>query len=81
MKILKGFAVSLVICCCLLGFSGCDDGHKHSYGGWTIIQNAKCDETGTRQKECKCGDIVTDIIPQLGHNFVGGTCTDCGANE
>jgi len=55
--------------------------HKHSFGEWTIEKPATCTEKGTRTRACECGEKETEEIPALGHNFVNGTCTECGTTE
>ncbi len=77
--------VLLIIALCLttLAFTACDPEptHTHTYGSWTITKAATCTEAGSRTKTCSCDDTVTEDIAALGHNFVGGICTDCGATE
>ena len=81
-RILSVQLIIALIFCLVCIFSSCeDDEHTHSYGAWSIKTEAECDTDGVREKECSCGDIVTEKVPALGHNFVGGICTDCGEAE
>ena len=73
-----------ILCCSALAFAACgEEGHTtHNYGGWEIVTPASCEKEGARKKTCRdCDDVVTEPIPALGHNFVGGICTDCGKPE
>ena len=56
------------------------DGHTHSYTE-TITAQPTCTASGTKVLRCDCGDTKTESIPALGHNFVNGVCTRCGAKE
>lgn len=46
---------------------GCEslEKEKHEYGDWVIIKEATQKEPGLKQKECVCGAIITEQIPQL----------------
>lgn len=54
--------------------------HTHSYTETVTVQPT-CTATGTKVLRCDCGDTKTESIPALGHNFVNGVCTRCGAKE
>ena len=42
----------------------------HSYGSWTVTQEATCTVNGSREKVCSaCGDTVVEEIPAAGHSF------------
>jgi hypothetical protein len=41
----------------------------HTYGDWVIDKNADCTTAGSKHRECKCGDIDTQELPALGHNW------------
>ena len=43
--------------------------HKHSYGGWVVVESPTCTETGLREKSCDCGDTVTEVIDATGHQY------------
>lgn len=52
-----------------------DTGHKHSYGEWKTVKEATCTATGTKQRTCSsCGNVETQVINALGHNFSKATC-------
>ena len=80
-KIISMLLMLTLVCCSMFVFASCDDDHTHSYGEWSVKTEAKCDADGVREKKCSCGDVVTEKIPALGHNYVGGVCTDCGESE
>lgn len=48
-----------VLCCVMLLVSaGCDKiGHKHSYGEWKVKTEPKCNEEGTKERTCACGEV------------------------
>ena len=50
----------------------------HNYVG-EQTKAPTCTEAGENTFTCsKCGDSYTESIPAVGHNFVNGTCTNCG---
>ncbi len=52
--------------------------HKHSYTA-TVI-NPTCTEQGYTLHTCSCGDSYKDTCKnKLGHSFVNGSCSVCGA--
>ena len=42
--------------------------HEHKFGDWRIITAATCEETGSKVRTCKCGEVETQAIETLGHN-------------
>lgn len=52
--------------------------HENTQG---LISESTCTEDGSVKVSCAdCGDLIrTEITPALGHNYVNGTCTRCGA--
>lgn len=53
-----------------------------NYTAWSTVQEATCTAPGSATRECtKCHHSETKTIPALGHNFVNGVCTVCGAIE
>ncbi len=54
-----------------------DPNHEHSYTE-TINKQPTCTEKGEKTYTCGCGHSYTEEIPAKGHNFVDGTCTNCG---
>ena len=47
-----------------------------------ITEEATCTEAGTATLTCTvCGDTSTETIPALGHNYVDGVCSVCGAEQ
>ena len=53
------------------------DVHVHEY---TVESktDATCTEDGTIVYTCTCGDSYTETIPATGHDYVDGTCGNCG---
>lgn len=48
----------------------------------TVVREATCTETGLAKYICKdCGNERLAEIPALGHHYVDGVCTRCGAAE
>lgn len=43
--------------------------HEHSFGEWKTVKEASCDEEGTREKKCKCGEKETETIPKISHVY------------
>ena len=53
----------------------------HSYTS-SVTTAATCDRSGVKSFTCsKCGDRYTEVIPALGHNYVNGSCTNCGGSD
>ena len=52
---------------------------KHSYT--SVVTDPTCTEPGCITYACHCGDTYTEEIPALGHDYVNGICTRCGAAE
>ena len=45
-----------------------------------VVTAPTCTKSGYTTYTCRCGDsYVADYAPALGHNYVGGKCTVCGA--
>lgn len=57
-----------------------DEPHTHSYTA-TVTTAATCETAGVRTYTCSCGHSYTEEIPATGHNYVDGTCTNCGAAD
>ena len=63
-----------------------DQDHEHSYV-WTTVLPATCTKDGERQGVCSCGDIKTETITALGHDYgdweetVPPTCTEKGEEK
>ena len=74
------FGSSEAICHVTVASQG--ETHEHRY--WAIIHNATCTDAGYIDYTCSvegCGSHYTEILPPLGHNFVNGVCTRCGATD
>lgn len=54
----------------------------HTYGEWIIDKEATCAENGEKHKKCsKCGDVLTEAVSALGHNYKDGVCKRCGQTD
>lgn len=78
--------IIILLICVTLGTTfflvscGGDASCAHTYGEWKVVTAATCTVDGLKERVCtKCNNKITDSIPAIGHNFVNGVCTDCGA--
>ena len=54
----------------------------HTWDAGKVTTEPTCDKDGVKTYTCtKCGLTKTEVIPALGHNYVDGTCTNCGAAD
>ena len=54
--------------------------HTHSYTSQVVAPT--CTEQGYTEHICACGDSYTDTyVAALGHNYVDGVCSVCGAAD
>ena len=54
--------------------------HQHSYTA--TVTDPTCTEGGYTTYTCSCGySYVADKVAALGHNYVDGTCSVCGAKD
>ena len=54
--------------------------HVHQYK--SVVTAPTCTDEGYTTYTCDCGDIyVSDKVAALGHDYVDGFCTRCGAEE
>ena len=54
---------------------------NHTESDWIIDKEETCEEDGSKHKECTvCHTVLeTVVIDEIsGHNYVNGTCTNCG---
>ena len=55
---------------------------EHVFGDWFVETEPTCTKPGVRCRVCEqCGLKEREEIPALGHNYVDGVCTRCGAVE
>ena len=83
----------LVMVVLLLALTSCDGGGGNSKADSSTclhenlsnaeaVKDATCTEPGIIGGTCsRCDSYVTKNFPAYGHNFVGGFCTVCGAEE
>lgn len=60
----------------------CDNGsaHTHDYSYQVSVKYPTCTAQGYTTHTCACGDSYRDsYVGVLGHNYVDGVCTRCGA--
>ncbi|MBR2320397.1 MAG: hypothetical protein IKA50_06420 [Clostridia bacterium] len=51
----------------------------HSYGEATETVAPDCTNAGEQRSTCSaCGDVKTETVNALGHNYVDGFCSECG---
>jgi len=54
-----------------------DPDHVHNYTE-TITKEPTCTEDGEKKYTCVCGNSYIESITANGHNYVNGSCTECG---
>ena len=60
--------------------SGDSTVHTHAYT--SVVTQPTCIDQGYTTSTCACGvSTVGSYTPALGHNYVNGTCTRCGAPD
>ncbi len=82
-------AVVILVVVLLCVFVECEPAHTHTYGEWTTVKAATCEETGKRERACPCGEKQTEAIPAAGHTPEGAvfenekpaTCKEDGSYE
>ena len=82
-------AVVILVVVLLCVFVECEPAHTHTYGEWTTVKAATCEETGERERACPCGEKQTEAIPAAGHTPEGAvfenekpaTCKEDGFYE
>ncbi len=63
-----------------------DSTHVHSFGAWSVTDEATCLKAGTEARVCTCGEKETKTIPTLEHTIVvdpavAATCKKTGLTE
>lgn len=53
----------------------------HTFGEWTTFVSSTCTTDGEQIRGCACGATESQSIPALGHDYVDGYCTRCGASD
>ena len=82
-------AVVILVVVLLCVFVECEPAHTHTYGEWTTVKAATCEEAGERERTCPCGEKQTEVIPAAGHTPEGAvfenekpaTCKEDGSYE
>lgn len=55
--------------------------HVHAWSEWKLESEPTCTENGSRSHSCTCGQTESETVTALGHNYVNGVCTVCGAEN
>ena len=61
--------------------------HEHKFGEWTVVNAAMCFNEGLEERKCFCGEIETNVIPEIGEHTkktlkaVEPTCTEEGKEK
>ena len=56
----------IILCASLLSLSSCSGDHTHEYGEWDVTIQSTCENDGSRERSCSCGEVEREIIP-AGH--------------
>ena len=87
-KILKILTLSAVLVLSLCFILACDKGNKNNNGDSVHehdykeqVYYATCESAGVTVYTCACGDTYTQEIQPLGHNYIHGYCSNCGAKD
>ena len=54
-----------------------DGTHSHVYGEWITLNDATCQQTGTKVCVCSCGNQKTETIEKKLCHYVNDVCTMC----
>ena len=64
--------VAIVAFVLILGNKECE----HQWGEYSILTDANCVAEGVKERKCaECGEIESEVIASLGHNWENATCT------
>ena len=64
--------VAIVALVLILGNKECE----HQWGEYSILTDANCVAEGVKERKCaECGEIESEVIASLGHNWENATCT------
>ena len=85
---MKKLIAILCVVSMLTGLSACAQTCDHSFGKWSVKEEATCTKAGTEQRKCKeCGEKERRDIPATGHSFGQwytkdeADCTEPGTEE
>ena len=62
-------------------------GHTHAFGEWETVKAATCDEAGSKERYCDCGEKQTEALAAVGHTYgewetvKAATCDEAGSKE
>ncbi len=64
--------------------TGCKKGkpsaHTHTWGEWETVTEPTCTSNGFKRRSCSCGEVQSEPINAIGHNWENGICKNgCGA--
>ena len=61
--------------------------HVHSFGKWSVIDEATCEADGLKRRSCSCGETEEAVIAASGHAWSEAdclnpaTCSQCGLTQ
>ncbi len=80
-KIANIFCVGLLACLFSIILTACGE-HQHSFSDWVETTAATCTTDGLKTRTCSgCGEVETEVIPALGHNWVEDSITHAATCE
>ncbi len=83
-------ALTALSACEIFGgsFGGGNSGeHTHSFGEWELVEAPDCENEGSEQRSCECGQMETRVVAALGHDWdewetvEAATCETDGLNR
>ena len=85
-KILLAFLSVAIALVALLGLSGCDEQHTHSFSDWESVSEPTCTSIGLQKRTCECSYAEYDTVAALKHTpvtdaAIDATCTTDGKTE
>ena len=82
----KIILLTILLLLCIISFASCS--HKHEFGDWKILEEATCLSEGSKERVCSCGEIETQTISMLGHDYssewtvdIESTCSKKGSQS
>ena len=58
-----------------------NDNHTHAFGEWIVIKAPTCEADGLKERTCECEAKQSEIIIATGHDYVDGSCSNCGSPD
>jgi len=74
--------ILIFLCCFALICCGCKPAHTHTYGEWTLQEEASCSAEGREDRVCtECHGVESRAIAKLPHELKANICKKCGYVE